>query len=79
MVCGECRWGSRRHGGCTAAGEYCWVSGHYPYAWLVALAAVVLGVAVCAGLYDTYRRLWPGQVVRTSRARGFPAPGSFDV
>lgn len=76
--------GSHRHGGCTAAGEYCWVSGHYPYAWLVALAAVVLGVLACAGLSDAYRRLRrpvraSGQSVRESRARGLPAPGSSDV
>ncbi|MEW2387255.1 hypothetical protein AB0933_02715 [Streptomyces venezuelae] len=44
--------GSRRRGTCSAAGEYCWVSSQYPYVWVVALVATVLGVAAVLGSYD---------------------------
>ncbi|MFK4067629.1 hypothetical protein [Streptomyces sp. NPDC029674] len=43
---------SRRHGSCSAAGEYCWVSSNYPYVWVVGLTATVLGVAGVLGAYD---------------------------
>ncbi|MET8684267.1 hypothetical protein ABZV77_08625 [Streptomyces sp. NPDC004732] len=43
---------SHRNGTCSAAGEYCWISSHYPYVWAVGLAAAVLGAVAVIGSYD---------------------------
>ncbi|MYY85146.1 hypothetical protein GT044_28485 [Streptomyces sp. SID335] len=48
---------SRRRGTCSAAGEYCWISSQYPYVWVVALVATVLGVVAVAGAYDLRGRM----------------------
>ncbi|MEV5979824.1 hypothetical protein [Streptomyces sp. NPDC052114] len=57
---------SRRNGACSSADEYCWISGHYPYVWLVGLAATVLALAALAGLYD----------LRTKRRRARLTPSA---
>ncbi|MEU9209063.1 hypothetical protein AB0D27_14195 [Streptomyces sp. NPDC048415] len=50
---------SHRYGLCSSVGEYCWISGRYPYVSLVGLAATVVGTALLItayGLYDKRRR-----------------------
>ncbi|MFI6490593.1 hypothetical protein [Streptomyces sp. NPDC050564] len=50
---------SHRYGFCSSAGEYCWISGRYPYVSLVGLAATVVGAVLlitACGLYARRRR-----------------------
>ncbi|MEU8978894.1 hypothetical protein [Streptomyces sp. NPDC048309] len=45
---------SHRYGFCSSAGEYCWISGRYPYVSLVGLAASVAGAVLLIAACDWY-------------------------
>jgi hypothetical protein len=47
---------SHRYGFCSSAGEYCWISGRYPYVSLVGLAATVVGAVLLTTAYGLYAK-----------------------
>jgi hypothetical protein len=52
---------SHRHGYCSSRGEYCWISTHYPYVWLVGLAGTVMSTLLLITLYQAYEKRRDGK------------------
>ncbi|TLS41994.1 hypothetical protein FE633_33515 [Streptomyces montanus] len=52
---------SHRHGYCSSVGEYCWISTHYPYVWLVGLAGTVLSTLLLISLYQVCEKRYGGK------------------